>query len=121
MRRFATLAWLAWAGLVAHEALATAQVASELPEPMGIVIGRLGQLAFVSIVAALAVAWAAAFRVRRGEPAGYWLCLCVSAPLEAAHVALVAVPGYVPLLLARVEPAVWLAAIGASFVSWPDD
>lgn len=121
MRRLATLAWIAWSALVVYGALATAQIASELPEPMGVIIGRLGQLAFISIVAAAAVAWFAWTRVRDGQRSGYWWCLCVSSPLEAAHLVLVLLPGYTVLLPARLEPAFWLAAVGAAFLSWPDD
>lgn len=112
--RVAAVAYVCWSIAVLAQAGTVFKLATELPEPMGIVIGRVAQLAWILGGAALLVAWAALSRLRLGTPDGFWICLVTSALIEVGQATLIALPGYERGPAIYAEFGVWLVAIGSS-------
>jgi len=114
--KFGAILYLLW-GLL-HVGAAYGIYTLGVEQSPGIVQARLFQDAAFLAVIACVVSFVAISRNWRNDPAGYWANLAFASVADIIFLALVVVPGHIPLLRGLVGPALWVAAVVFSTVGY---
>jgi hypothetical protein len=118
--RLGACCYIAWGSLQLLWASAALDLASEIPEVMGDIRGRVAQsgwdLAWTGAFAIVVAAWLN----WRNVALGYWLNLIVVTLTTIGFAVTLVLPGYVFAFEAATGPALWLAATVASTIGYLD-